>query len=45
MEKLKKREILPLWHMDGTWGHNVKWSKWDREKQRQYDLTYMWNLK
>lgn len=30
--------------MSGPTGHYAKW-KSDRERQTQYDLTYMWNLK
>ena len=31
--------------MDGPRDYHTKWSKWDRERQVSYDITYMWNLK
>ena len=30
---------------DGTRGYHTKWSKWERERQISYYITYMWNLK
>ena len=32
-------------NMDGLGGHYVKRNKSDRERQKLYDITYMWNLK
>ena len=32
-------------NMHGSWGHNAKWNKPDKERQIPYNLTYMWNLK
>ena len=31
--------------MDGSRDYHTKWSKLDRERQRLYDIIYMWNLK
>ena len=31
-------------NMDGPWGHYIKWSKPDTERQLLYCVTYMWNL-
>ena len=31
-------------NMDGTRGYHTKWSKWKRERQIPYDVTYIWNL-
>ena len=31
--------------MDGLRQYHTKWSKLDRERQIEYDITYMWNLK
>lgn len=31
--------------MDGYKGDYAKWNKSDRDKQMQYNCTYMWNLK
>ena len=32
-------------NMDGPRDYHTKWSKWDRERQISYDITYMRNLK
>ena len=32
-------------NMDGPRDYHAKWSKLDRERQKSYDITYMWNLK
>ena len=32
-------------YMDGPRDYPTKQSKWEREKQLPYDITYMWNLK
>ena len=32
-------------NMDGPRDYHTKQSKWDREGQVAYDITYMWNLK
>ena len=29
-------------NMDGTWGHQVKWNKSERDKYHM--MTYIWNL-
>ena len=31
--------------MDELRDYHMKWSKSDRERQKPYDITYMWNLK
>ena len=31
--------------MDGPRDYHTKWSKSGRERQIQYDITYIWNLK
>jgi len=31
--------------MDGPGDYYTKWSKSERERQRPYDIIYMWNLK
>ena len=31
--------------MGGLRDYHTKWSKSERERQIQYDITYMWNLK
>ena len=31
--------------MDGPRDCHTEWSKSDTERQRSYDITYMWNLK
>ena len=32
-------------NMDATRDYHTKWSKSERERQIQYDSTYMWDLK
>ena len=32
-------------NMDGPRRYFAKWKKSDRERQKLYDFTYMWNLK
>ena len=32
-------------NMDGPRDYHTKWNKSDRERQIEYDNTYMWNLK
>ena len=32
-------------NMDELRDYHMKWSKSDRERQKPYDITYMWNLK
>ena len=32
-------------NIDATRDYHTKWSKWKRERQIPYDITYMWNLK
>ena len=35
-----------IWNnLDGTWRHNAKWNKPDRERQILHGITYIWNLK
>ena len=36
--------LLISHNMDGSWGHYANWSKWDRERQIVYDLTYTWTI-
>ena len=31
--------------MDGPRDYPIKWSKSDKDRQMQYDIIYMWNLK
>ena len=31
--------------MDGPRDYHTKWGKSDRERQKPYETTYMWNLK
>ena len=31
--------------MDGSSDCNTEWNKSGRERQKSYDITYMWNLK
>ena len=31
--------------MDGPRDYHTKRSKWERERQIPYDITYMWDLK
>jgi len=43
-QPLKKNEIMPF---AATWMELVthtKWSKSERKRQIQYDITYIWNL-
>ena len=41
-----KGKALSAWTdtRDGSRDYYTKWSKPDRERQRSYDFTYMWNL-
>ena len=32
-------------NMDGTRASHTKWNKPERERQKSYDISYMWNLK
>ena len=32
-------------NMDELRDYHMKWRKSDRERQKPYDITYMWNLK
>ena len=32
-------------NMNGPRNYHIKWSKSARERQKSYDITYMWNLK
>ena len=43
--KNKNRTTLPFATTNGLWWHSTEWNKSDREKQKPYDLTDMWNLK
>ena len=31
--------------IDANIDYHTKWSKWERERQIPYDITFMWNLK
>ena len=43
---IEKNEIFAICDsMHGLGQYYAKWNKSERERQIQYDLTYMWNLK
>ena len=48
---MKYYSVIKKWNnaicsnMDGPRDYHTKWSKSERERQRPYDITYMWNLK
>ena len=41
----KKWNLAICDNKDRPRGYCAKWNKSDRERQTQYDFTYMWNLK
>ena len=51
---IKEEWIKKMWHVytveyysnvDGPTDYHIKWSKWDRERQFSYNITYIWTLK
>ena len=40
-----KRKNAICSNMDGPRHYHTKWSKWEKERQTPYNITYMWILK
>ena len=49
MEYYSAIKRMKFYHLqqqtNGLGGYYARWNKSDRERQIQYDITYMWNLK
>ena len=44
-QPLKERNLAICNNMDGRRRYYAKWNKSEGERQKEYDFTYMWNLK